>query len=120
VAKNRKNKSVGIRFGPAIKALLICSLFVVSGVGYVWQKSLIADLDGQIKAQELALAECQVKNTKLRGQLAGLRSPDELKLRLAKLNVGLAPPQEVWRLEEPAEPSPVRPPSAVQQFAARP
>ena len=37
MAKNRKNKSVAIRFGPAIKALLLCAFFVVSGVGYVWQ-----------------------------------------------------------------------------------
>lgn len=122
MAKNRKNMSVAIRFGPAIKALLICSLFVVSGVGYVWQKSLIADLERHIKSRELVLAECRDRNKKLRDHLAGLRSPDELNRRLIELKLGLASPQEaqVWRLVEPAGPPPVRPPTAVQQFAARP
>ena len=122
MAKNRKNMSVAIRFGPAIKALLFCSLFVVSGVGYVWQKSLIADLNLRIKTRELALAEFQDHNKKLREQLAVLRSPEKLNERLRELNLGLALPQsaQVWRLVELAGPPPVRPPPAVQQFAARP
>jgi hypothetical protein len=127
MAKNRKNMSVAIRFGPAIKALLICSLFIASGVGYVWQKSLIADLERHIKSRELALVECRDKNKKLREQLAGLRSPDQMKALLRGMNLGLASPQPaqvVW-LMEPAGPRlaqpplPIRPGPAVERYAAR-
>ena len=127
MAKNRKNKSVAIRFGPAIKALLICSLFVVSGVGYVWQKSLIADLSLQIKTRESDLAKFRNQNKKLRDQLAGLRNPEELNRRLIDLKLGLAAPQpaQVLRLVEPAEPPPAQPPlpdhlsPAGERYAAR-
>ncbi len=127
MAKNRKNMSVAIRFGPAIKALLICSLFVASGVGYVWQKSLIVDLERLIKTQELALVDYRDKNKKLREQLAGLRSPDQMKALLRGMNLGLASPQHdhvVW-LAEPAgpllaqPPLVIRPAPAVERYAAR-
>ena len=122
MAKNRKHKSVVIRFGPAIKALLLCSLFVVSGVGYVWQQSLIADLSLQFKSRESELARLQEQNKKLSDHLAGLRSPLQLKARLRDFNLGLElpPPGQVWRLPEPTGPPPVRPPALVQQYAARP
>lgn len=122
MAKNRKNKSVVIRFGPAIKALLLCSLFVASGVGYVWQKSLIQDLQRQLKQQEHDLTEYRDKNKKLGDQLAGLRSPVQLKARLRECDPGLAlplPSQVLW-LTEPAAPLPPRPPTDVQRYAARP
>jgi hypothetical protein len=114
MAKNRKNKSVAIRFGPALKALLICAFFVASGVGYVWQKSLIAELERQLKTRELALAEGRYKNEKLRERVAGLTSPVELKKRLTELNLVEPQPTQVWRLVEPAGPP------AGRQFAARP
>jgi hypothetical protein len=122
MAKNRKSMSGAIRFGPAIKALLLCSLFVVSGVGYVWQKSLIADLNRQLKTHELALAEYRDRNKKLAEQLAGLKSPELLKERMRKSNLGLELPRstQVWWLPEPAGPRPARPPAAVQRYAARP
>lgn len=122
MAKNRKNKSVAIRFGPAIKALLLCSLFVLSGVGYVWQKSLIADLERQIKHRESDLAKFRDQNKKSREHLAGLKSPEQLKLRLRELNLGLElpPSSQVWRLTEPVGLPSVHPPPVVQQFAARP
>ncbi len=125
MAKNRKNKSVAIRFGPAIKALLLCSLFVVSGVGYVWQKSLIAELGQQIRTRETELAKFQDQNKKRRDRLAGLKSPDQLKARLRELNLGLVdpPPLQVWRLvEPPGSPGlpPIHPAPVVQQYAARP
>jgi len=121
MAKNRKNRPVAIRFGPAFKALLACSLFVVSGVGYVWQKSLIADLNQQIKTRELALLAFQDQNKKMHEQLAVLRSPEMLTARLRELHLGLELPAsaQVWRLTEPAG-APARPAMAVQQLAARP
>jgi cell division protein FtsB len=119
MAKNRKNQSAAIRFGPAIKALLICSLFVVSGVGYVWQKSQIADLDRRIKERETALAQLRDTNKKLRDQIAALHSPAMLNQRLIELKLGLGLPQpaQVWRLPEPPEAS--GDPGAARQIAAR-
>ncbi len=122
MARNRKNLSVAIRFGPVIKALLLCSLFVASGVGYVWQKSQIADLGQHLKTCKQALVKLESLNKKLRTDVAGLTSPDRLNQRLTEWNLGLAePPQsQVWSLPEPAAPLPVRLTPAVKQYAARP
>ena len=127
MAKNRKNMSVAIRFGPAIKALLVCSLFVVSGVGYVWQKSLIADLERQFTARKQELEKLETKNKKLREDLAKLTSPEELTRRLADGKLGLVKPQPlqtVWMVEPMGPllarpPLPVRPAPAVERYAAR-
>ena len=57
MAKNRVNQSAAIRFGPALKAFLLCLLIGGSGVGYVWQKSQIHELGKMIKARENKVAE---------------------------------------------------------------
>ena len=121
MARNRKNKSVPIRFGPAIKALLLCSLFVVSGVGYVWQKSQIAELNRQFTARTQALARLRDQITKQQGWLAELKSPYQLKNRLRDLKLGLESPQngQIVRLIEPAAALPVRP-AVLAQYAGRP
>ena len=103
MAKNRKYQSAAVRFGPALKAFLLCALIGGSGVGYVWQKSQIDELGRQIKAREIRLAELQTQNKKARDQLAVLRSPIMLKKRVEELKLGLAEPQnaQIWRLSEP-------------------
>ena len=75
MARNRKYQSAAIRFGPALKAFLLCLLIGGSGVGYVWQKDQIYELGQQIKKRELRLAELEDQNEKLRKQLATMRSP---------------------------------------------
>jgi len=116
MAKNRKYQSAAVRFGPALKAFLLCALIGGSGVGYVWQKSQIDELGRQIKAREIRLAELQTQNKKARDQLAVLRSPIMLKKRVDELKLGLVEPQhaQVWRLSEPAT---LPPAAAVAQFA---
>lgn len=116
MAKNRKYQSAAVRFGPALKAFLLCALIGGSGVGYVWQKSQIDELGRQIKAREIRLAELQTQNKKARDQLAVLRSPIMLKKRVDELKLGLVEPQhaQVWRLSEPATLSPA---AAGAQFA---
>src|ERR1051326_1759710 len=103
MAKNRKNQSAAIRFGPALKAFLLCALIGGSGVGYVWQKSQISELGRQISKGEKRLAELRDQNKKLRDQLAMLRSPAKLDQRVRELNLGLGQPEptQVWRLAEP-------------------
>lgn len=103
MARNRKHQSAAVRFGPALKAFMLCAFIGGSGVGYVWQKSQIGELDRQIKQREIRLAELQYQNKKLADQLAALRSPRKLRERLPDLKLGLVPvqPSQVWRLPEP-------------------
>ena len=104
MAKNRKYQAASVRFGPALKAFILCALIGGSGVGYVWQKSQINDLGRQITARETLLEELKDQNKKARGQLAVLRSPIMLKKRIEELKLGLVEPQQtqIWRLPEPA------------------
>jgi cell division protein FtsB len=101
MAKNRKNQSAAIRFGPALKAFLLCLVIGGSGVGYVWQKNQIYELGTQIKQREIRLATLRKQNKKLRDQLAMLRSPAVLDQRARDLGLGLPQPQQILRLSEP-------------------
>jgi len=116
MAKNRRNQSAAIRFGPALKALFLCLLIAGLAVGYVWQKNQIYQLGWQITACEHRLAQLRDENQKLGDQLAVLYSPVMLDQRVRVLNLGLVPaqPMQIYRLTEP-------PPndSARRQFAAR-
>jgi cell division protein FtsB len=103
MAKNRKHQSAAIRFGPALKAFLLCLLIGGSGVGYVWQKNQIYELGQQIRKREMHLKELQDQNEKLRRQMAFMRSPPFLEARNKELNLGLVAPQpsQVWYMKEP-------------------
>jgi len=117
MARNRKYQSAAIRFGPAVKAFVLCVLIGGSGVGYVWEKSQVVELGRQIKMRESRYDELVKLNDKLKQQLAALRSPAYLEARIKELNLGLMPPQpsQVLRLPEPAaDPAP---PSSGSQYA---
>jgi hypothetical protein len=105
MAKNRKHQSAAIRFGPALKAFLLCLLIGCSGVGYVWQVNQIYDLGQQIRKSELHLKDLRDQNDKLRRQLASMRSPQYLQERVKEMNLGLVPsqPSQVWYLKEPVK-----------------
>ena len=109
MAKNRKYQSAGVRFGPALNALILCAIIGGAGVGYVWQKSQINELGRQITQREQRLKELKTQNEKLSDQLAVLRSPAKLDQRLRELNLGLVMPQpaQVVRLPESALPASV-------------
>jgi cell division protein FtsB len=104
MAKNRKHLPVAVRFGPVVKALLLCFVIGGAAVGYVWQKQQISELGKQILAREKRLNELQDANKKLRNQLAMLRLPARLEERAREMNLGLGQPlrQNVWTLPEPA------------------
>jgi hypothetical protein len=106
MAKNRKHQSAAIRFGPALKAFLLCLLIGGSGVGYVWQKNQIYELGQQIRKREMHLKDLQDQNEKLRRQMAYMKSPPFLEARIKELNLGLVPsqPSQVWYLKEPVKP----------------
>jgi hypothetical protein len=120
MARNRKHQSAAIRFGPALKALLLCLLIGGSGVGYVWQRGQIDQLGRQINAREKRLAALQDLNKKLRDRLAVLRSPQTLEQRVRELNLGLGQPQQI-QICSLAEPATCPPPNLdpARQYAAR-
>jgi uncharacterized protein involved in exopolysaccharide biosynthesis len=120
MAKNRKNQSAAIRFGPALKALFLCLLIAGSAVGYVWQKSQIYQLGQQIRQREIRLARLQNDDRKLSDQLSILRSPTMLDRRARELNLGLAPaqPMQVLRLAEPVS-APPENKNLTRQFAGK-
>jgi len=108
MARNRKNQPAAIRFGPALKALLLCLAIGGFGIGYVWQQTQIDQLGRQITRRELTLRDLQEKNRKMAGLLHTLASPGWLDQRVRELNLSLGPtqPGQVWRLTEPALSSP--------------
>jgi len=110
MARNRKFQSAAIRFGPALKAFLLCLLIGGSGVGYVWQKDQISQLGKQITKRERQRAALADQSDKLRRQLGVMRSPGYLQKRIQDLGLGLVPPQpaQVWRLSEPARDLPAQ------------
>jgi cell division protein FtsB len=93
MAKNRKNQSASVHFGPVIKVVLLCFLFCGSAVGYVWQKNEIIRLGRQISDREKKLAQLQDDNDRLGSQVAILRSPVLIDERARQLNLGLGPMQ---------------------------
>ncbi len=93
MSRNRRSQSAAVRFGPALKALLLCLLIGGAGVGYVWQKSQIYDLGREIRRAESRLEELHRQNKRLNDYLAELRSPRALDERVKRLNLGLVPVQ---------------------------
>jgi cell division protein FtsB len=120
MARNRKYQSAAVRFGPALKAMMLCLLIGGSGIGYVWQKDQLRQLGQQIKRREQRLDWLSDQNKKLREQLAKMRTPEYLEWRIKDLKLGLAQPQpaQVCRLPEPSRE--LKPSSSSErQFAAQ-
>ncbi len=89
MARNRKYQSAAIRFGPALKALLLCLLIGGTGVGYVWQKNQIYQLGQQRRQREMRLALLEEQNEKLSRQLQTMQLPQSLERRIQELGLGL-------------------------------
>jgi hypothetical protein len=121
MAKNRKDQSAAIRFGPALVASFSCLVIAGAAVGYVWQKGEIYRLGRQIHDKESRLMQLQSDDKRLTDQLALLRSPVTLDRRAQELRLGLAPaqPMQVFRLTEPSV-VPLENKNSPRQFAKRP
>ena len=104
MARNRKYRSAVVRFGPALKAFVLCLLIGGSGIGYVWQKNQIYELGRQIRQREQRLKMLADQNDKLRTAAAMMRLGGNLEMRIKKLNLGLVMPDgsQIWRLTEPS------------------
>ncbi len=118
MAKQRKNQSTGIHFGPAVKVVILCFLFCGSAVGYVWQKNEILRLGRQISDREKKLAQTKDQNEELQDQYYLLGSQRMIEERVQHSDLGLGPvqPWQVVRLEEP----PSEPAALTRQLAGQP
>ena len=118
MARNRRNQPAAIRFGPVLKAMLICLTIVLCCVGYVWQKKQINLLSEQIKKSERRLADAREQTNKLKRQMAFFLRTDYLESQIKELNLGLAQPKpgQVWWLMEPS--TSVAAPAGGVQYAA--
>lgn len=102
MASNRRNQSGAVRFVPALKAVLLCSLIGGSCVGYVVQKNRIYELGQQIGARQQKLEKIKKENQLLADRLASMQLPQRLAERVRDLKLGLTPPQPnqmVWITE---------------------
>ena len=90
---NRKTGKTAVRFGPALKAVLICLVTCSLGLGYVWQKQQINTLGEQIKENEINLEELRRENKRRGDRLSFLMSPQQLDARLRQLNLDLEVPR---------------------------
>ncbi len=119
MSRNRKSQSAALRFGPAVKAVVLVLLIGGSGVGYVWQKDQISRLGQQMKSRELRLNKLGEQNEQLDKQLANMRTPQFLEMKIQELKLGLVAPQpgQVWRLSEPG--TEAKAPTVEHQYAAR-
>ena len=112
MARNRRNQSAAVRFGPALKAVLLCLFIGGAGMGYVWQQSQIYHLGKLLKQRENRREELVQTNKRLAHRLDELRSPTALDERVKKLNLGLAPaqPGQIIRLVDAPPKVAVSPP----------
>lgn len=117
MARNRKYQAATVRFGPALKVVLLCSFIVAAAVGYVWQKEQLVALGQRKQGLERKLAKVKYQTAELRRKLMELQSPRVLETRVAELRLGLriAQPNQIVPLPEPAV-SPVSLPEPPLQY----
>ena len=120
MARNRKHQAATVRFGPALKVLLLCSFIVAAAVGYVWQKEQLVALGDRKAALERRLVKAKSQTSHLRRRLMELQSPRVLETRVAELRLGLriAQPNQIVPLPEPMV-SPVPVPEPQLQYVGR-
>jgi Septum formation initiator len=103
-----------MRFGPALRAFLLCLFIGGSGVGYVWQKNQIFELGKQMKQRELRLKMLDDQNKQLEQSLALLQRPAFLNERIKNLGLVQPSPSQIWRLPEPSSETQDRLPASAE------
>jgi hypothetical protein len=119
---HRRKQSGAVRFVPACKAVLLCSLIGGSCVGYVVQKNRIFGLGQQLGVRQVKLEKLRKENQVLADRLAALQLPQRLAERARDLKLGLLPPQpsQVLWITEPPTATPSSNPSPFQYVLTNP
>ncbi len=122
MSNHRRNQSGAVRFVPALKAVLFCTLIGGFAVGYVMQKNKIFELGQQIGAKQARLEKLRKDNQDLASNLATLQRPMYLAQRADKLKLGLMQPQphQILWVNEPASPAARTNAGPVQLVQSRP
>lgn len=122
MSNHRRNQSGAVRFVPALKAVLFCTLIGGFAVGYVMQKNKIFELGQQIGAKQARLEKLRKDNQDLASNLATLQRPMFLAQRVDKLKLGLVQPlpQQILWVNEPVTPTARTNAGPVQLVQARP
>src|SRR5262245_27470908 len=108
MAHNRKHQSAAVRFGPALKVLLLCLFVGGSGVGYVWQKNQLLRLSSQLKNVEKDLEKRRGENQLLNRYVAERLLPEALEAKVHEFKLGLVPTSAtniLFVTDRPIEPS---------------
>lgn len=102
MSRNRKNQSTAVRFGPAVKAILLCAFLGGSGLGYVGQKNQLYILGSQFKDLETRVDKLRRENSVRARIVDALQTPSELEVRIKQMNLSLVAPQpgQIVRLAE--------------------
>ena len=119
---HRRKQSGAVRFVPACKAVLLCSLIGGSCVGYGVQKNRIFELGQQLGVRQVKLEKLRKENQVLLDRLAALQLPQRLAERARDLKLGLLPPQpsQVLWITEPPPATPSSNPSPFQYVLTNP
>jgi hypothetical protein len=88
----RKKQAAELRFGPALKALLICFFIGGAGVGYVYQKDLLNKLSQEKREREQELNRLQLDNAQKRARLSQMNSQRQLEERVRRMHPDLRLP----------------------------
>jgi septal ring factor EnvC (AmiA/AmiB activator) len=122
----RNRKRGQLRMGAVAKAVVVCALLAVAGLGYVWEKNQIYRLGDDIRERESRLTQLSKRTTTLQTHLAFLETPSQLEARVSQYKLNLVPAgtsTEVVLLYEPGAewdgPVERRVPSAPRNMVAR-
>jgi hypothetical protein len=93
MANNRRNQSGAVRFVPAMKALLLCTLVGGTAVGYVLQKKKILELGQQLGARQEKLERLKRENQFLAKRQAVMLGHPHIMERVKEMKLNLVTPQ---------------------------
>ena len=88
----RRSKTNALKPATVITSIVICAAACLAGIGYVWAKTQVWGLSGDIKKLEIRLEELKRNNAVLQRNYAGMCSPARLHERVQELQLGLASP----------------------------
>jgi hypothetical protein len=92
MARNRKAQSAELRFGPALKALLICFFLGVAGVGYVYQKDLLNKLSQEKLDREEELNRLRLDNARKQALSPQVNSRRHVEERVQRMHPDMRRP----------------------------
>jgi hypothetical protein len=88
----RRNRTSALKPKTVVTSIVICAAVCLAGIGYVWAKSQVWTLSGDIKKLEVQLDDLRRDNDGLQRKYATMCSPSNLDARVRELNLGLSAP----------------------------